>query len=232
MNVAIIPARGGSKRIPRKNIKHFNGKPIIAYSIEAALQSGCFDRVIVSTDDSEIAEVAKQYGAEVPFKRPANIADDYATTLMVIEHALNVLALDGVQYQHCCCIYATAPFVTAKQLKQGLQQMQQRQADYLFPVCEFPAPIQRAIRLDDNANVAMFAPEHLNTRSQDLSAAYYDTGQFYWGTVAAYLSSKPIYSEKASGLVLPKGCVVDIDTPEDWLLAEALFSFYQQRSMS
>lgn len=230
MNVAIIPARGGSKRIPRKNVKLFHGKPIIAYSIEAALESGCFERVIVSTDDSEIAKVARAYGAEVPFMRPKEIADDYSTTLMVIEHALAALALDSVEYQNCCCIYATAPFVTAKQLTQGLQLMQQRQADYLFPVCEFAAPIQRAINLDENAGVTMFSPEHLNSRSQDLTAAYYDTGQFYWGSVSAYLASKPIYSEKASGLVLPKGSVVDIDTPQDWLLAEALFSFYQQRS--
>jgi len=229
MNIAIIPARGGSKRIPGKNVKPFNGKPIIAYSIEAALKSGCFDRVIVSTDDEGIALVAKEYGAEVPFMRPADIADDYSTTLMVIEHALKALLARGESYDDCCCIYATAPFVTAVQLREGLQQMKQRQADYLFPVCEYPSPIQRAISLDDSFNVTMFAPENLNTRSQDLTRAYYDTGQFYWGKVSAFLGSKPIYSDKASGLVLPKGSVVDIDTHEDWSLAEALFEFYQKR---
>jgi len=229
MNIAIIPARGGSKRIPGKNIKPFNGKPIIAYSIEAALKSGCFDRVIVSTDDEDIALVAKEYGAEVPFMRPADIADDYATTLMVIEHALKALLARGETCDYCCCIYATAPFVTALQLREGLQQMKQRQADYLFPVCEFPSAIQRAISLDDAFNVTMFMPENLNTRTQDLTQAYYDTGQFYWGKVSAFLESKPIYSDKASGLILPKGSVVDIDTHEDWSLAEALFEFYQKR---
>ncbi|WP_394146876.1 pseudaminic acid cytidylyltransferase [Shewanella atlantica] len=229
MNIAIIPARGGSKRIPGKNIKPFNGKPIIAYSIEAAINSGCFDRVIVSTDSEEIARVAKKYGAEVPFMRPADIADDHATTLMVIEHAIKAMLEREEQYDYCCCIYATAPFVTAIQLREGLQQIKQRQADYLFPVCEYPSPIQRAISLDESLKISMFAPENLNTRSQDLKPAYYDTGQFYWGIVSAFLASKPIYSDKASGLVLPKGSVVDIDTHEDWSLAEALFEFYQNR---
>lgn len=229
MNIAIIPARGGSKRIPAKNIKLFNGKPIMAYSIEAAIKSGCFERVIVSTDSEEIAQIAREYGAEVPFMRPTDIADDHATTLMVIEHALKALNTQGLEYEHCCCIYATAPFVTASQLKEGLEQMKTRQAEYLFPVCEYPSPIQRAIHLDDSCKVEMFAPENLNTRSQDLTNAFYDTGQFYWGKVAAFLASKPIYCKEASGLVLPKGSVVDIDTHDDWLLAEALYEFYQNR---
>lgn len=229
MNVAIIPARGGSKRIPGKNIKLFNGKPIIAYSIQAAISSGCFDRVIVSTDSEEIALIAREYGAEVPFMRPSEIADDYATTLMVIEHGLETLISHGHAYDKCCCIYATAPFVTASQLKEGLLQMEASQADYLFPVCEFPSVIQRAISLDKFQKVSMFSPENLNSRSQDLTLAYYDVGQFYWGKVTAFLTSKPIYCNEASGMILPKGSVVDIDTAEDWRLAEDLFEFYRNR---
>ncbi|MDO6763949.1 pseudaminic acid cytidylyltransferase [Agarivorans sp. 1_MG-2023] len=227
--VAIIPARGGSKRIPRKNIKLFNGRPIIAYSIESALQSQCFDRVIVSTDDSEIADIAKQFGAEVPFVRPAHIANDYATTLEVIHHAISTLVVIDSDITEVCCIYATAPFVTPSQLLAGKQVLKQKDADYLFPVAAYPAPIQRALRLDTNGFVSMMELEHLNSRSQDLNEGFYDTGQYYWGKASAYLSNTPIYSEKSLGLVVPKNSCVDIDDMQDWALAEFLYNYRQQQ---
>ncbi len=227
MNIAIIPARGGSKRIPRKNIKLFHGKPIIAYTIEAALKSGCFDKVIVSTDDQEIADVARQYGALVPFMRPDDISDDYATTADVILHALNWFELQGEQIDYVCCLYATAPFIRASDIKNTYQLLvNSSSASFCFPVCEFPFPIQRGVKIDDNGRVAMFQPQHLNTRSQDLEKAYHDVGQFYWGKPEAYRQKIPTFSEHAIAYPIPRKRVVDLDTPEDWefalLLAKAL----------
>lgn len=227
MNIAIIPARGGSKRIPRKNIKEFHGKPMIAYSIEAALESNCFDKVIVSTDDSEIAEVAIKYGAEVPFMRPDNIADDYATTLDVIKHAIGFTEQQGWVVENVCCIYATAPFLTPEFIKKGLQELTKSTIDYAFSATSFPFPIQRAIRLNAQERVEMLQPEHLNTRSQDLEEAYHDAGQFYWGTASAFLNGKPFFSPQSKAILLPRKRVQDIDTPEDWELAEALYKALQ-----
>jgi pseudaminic acid cytidylyltransferase len=222
VNIAIIPARGGSKRIPRKNIKEFCGKPMIAYSIEAALASKCFDRVIVSTDDNEIAKVAIEYGAEVPFLRPANISDDYATTLDVISHAINELNLPD--HNTICCIYATAPFLTSKDLNQAFRVISDETLDYVFSATEFSFPIQRAIKLDDNGYVDMFFKEHLNTRSQDLEKSYHDAGQFYFGTCLAFRNSKPVFvSSKSKVHILPSYRVQDIDTGDDWIKAELLF---------
>lgn len=227
MNIAIIPARGGSKRIPRKNIKEFHGKPMIAYSIEAALNSGCFDKVIVSTDDAEIAEVAMKYGAEVPFIRPDNIADDYATTLDVIKHAIEFTEQQGWGVKNVCCIYATAPFLTPEFIKKGLQELTKNTINYAFSATSFPFPIQRAIRLNAQERVEMLQPEHLNTRSQDLEEAYHDAGQFYWGTATAFLNGKPFFSPQSKAILLPRKRVQDIDTPEDWELAEALYKALQ-----
>lgn len=227
MNIAIIPARGGSKRIPRKNIKEFHGKPMIAYSIEAALESNCFDKVIVSTDDSEIAEIAIKYGAEVPFMRPDNIADDYATTLDVIKHAIEFTEQQGWGVENVCCIYATAPFLTPEFIKKGLQELTKSTIDYAFSATSFPFPIQRAIRLNAQERVGMLQPEHLNTRSQDLEEAYHDAGQFYWGTAIAFLNGKSFFSPQSKAILLPRKRVQDIDTPEDWELAEALYKALQ-----
>lgn len=228
MKLCVIPARGGSKRIPRKNIKEFNGKPMIAYSIEAALQSGYFDKVIVSTDDEEIAEVAKAYGAEVPFMRPAELANDYAGTLPVIKHAVEWFEENSTRPGHICCLYATAPFVQPKAIQQAYQQLLATQADYCFSVTSFAFPIQRAIKITDQQRVEMFYPEHFDTRSQDLEEAYHDAGQFYWGSVDAFKQMKPLFSQSASPFVLPRYLVQDIDTPEDWIRAELMYQVLRQ----
>ncbi|KGJ97010.1 pseudaminic acid cytidylyltransferase [Colwellia psychrerythraea] len=222
MNIAIIPARGGSKRIPRKNIKDFCGKPMIAYSIEAAKKSGCFERIIVSTDDSEIASVAKQYGAEVPFTRPDNISDDYASTLDVIAHAITELNLP--KNTKICCIYATAPLISSDKLSEGLAIFNASRLDYVFSATEFSYPIQRAFKLSTNGHVEMFQPEHFNSRSQDLEQAYHDAGQFYWGSVSSFLLKTPIFGDTSKPIILPITQVKDIDTPDDWRLAEMLFN--------
>lgn len=227
--VAIIPARSGSKRIPRKNIKEFCGKPMIAWSIEAALESGCFDRVIVSTDDEEIATVARQHGAETPFIRPAKLSDDYTGTIPVIRHAVEWLADNGCAVSQACCIYATAPFVCPEDLKRGQQLLESEACSYAFSVTSYAFPIQRAIRITGGGRVAMFNPEHFGTRSQDLEEAWHDAGQFYWGTAQAWTQERPIFSEDAAPVTLPRHRVQDIDTPEDWVRAEWLFKAMQEQ---
>lgn len=228
MKLAVIPARGGSKRIPRKNIRPFYGKPMIAWSIEAALFSGCFDRVIVSTDDPEIADVARQFGAEVPFMRPAELADDHTPTIPVINHAVNWVQSQGEIPAKVCCIYATAPMLDAEDLRQGLALLNAHQCDYVFPVSIYPFPIQRAVRITADGRVEMFNPGHFGTRSQDLEPAYHDAGQFYWGQANAWLSSRPIFSPVAVPLILPGHRVQDIDTPDDWQRAELMFRYLRQ----
>lgn len=223
MNVAVIPARGGSKRIPRKNIKEFCGKPMIAWSIEAALESGCFSRVLVSTDDAEIAEVARKFGAEVPFLRPAELSDDHTGTIPVIRHAVEWVANEGERPEYACCIYATAPFVTPADLKRGLDLIKKAGCSYAFSVTSYPFPIQRAIRIDGNGRVGMFDPAQFTTRSQDLEEAFHDAGQFYWGSAEAWIAEEKIFSEKAVPVLLPRHQVQDIDTLEDWHRAELMF---------
>ena len=223
MKLAVIPARGGSKRIPRKNIKPFCGKPMIAWSIEAALQSRCFDQIIVSTDDAEIADVARQHGADVPFMRPAKLSDDHAGTVPVIRHAIEWFTQQGQSVEQVCCLYATAPFVTAEDLNRGMQVLQGGDCDYAFSVTSYAFPIQRAIRINGQGRVEMFNPEHFNTRSQDLEEAFHDAGQFYWGRADAWLQGKQIFSPDALPVLLPRHRVQDIDTPEDWARAEWLF---------
>ena len=224
MKVAIIPARGGSKRIPRKNIKEFFGKPMIAWSIEAALKSNCFDRVIVSTDDKEIANIAEDYGAEVPFIRPAELSDDHAGTIPVIKQAIQWLNDYSQPPSLVCCLYATAPFVRVTDIIKGLGQLEQKKASYAFAVTSYAFPIQRAIKINDTDNIEMFTPEHFQTRSQDLEEAYHDAGQFYWGKKDAFLEAKPFFDENSVIVKLPRDRVQDIDTPEDWDFAEKLYS--------
>jgi len=223
MNVAMIPARGGSKRIPRKNIKAFHGKPIIAYSIEAAINSGLFDEVIVSTDDQEIAAVAENYGAKVPFFRPDELSDDFATTVDVIKHTLDWYAEQSIDVSNICCIYATAPFIKQAALVEGYQAITQHGYQYAFAATEFSFPIQRAIKVAENGAVSMFHSEHLNTRSQDLEKAYHDVGQFYWGHASAFIDGLPLYSPDAYAVIIPDSDARDIDTPNDWAFAESLY---------
>ncbi len=228
MRLAVIPARGGSKRIPRKNIKPFCGKPMIAWSIEAALDSGCFDRIIVSTDDPEIAEVARAHGAEVPFMRPPELSDDYTGTIPVVAHAVDWMGQQVGPVQFACCLYATAPFVQSQDLQQGFELLQQSGAQYSFTVTNFAAPIQRSFRITDQQRIEMFNPAQFNTRSQDLEDAYHDAGQFYWGRAQAWLTATPMYSEFATPLVLPRYRVQDVDTQDDWIRAELMFEIFNQ----
>lgn len=223
MNVCIIPARGGSKRIPRKNIRKFCGKPMIAWSIEAAIYSKCFDRIIVSTDDYEIADVSEKCGAEVPFMRPPELADDYASTTAVIAHAVQWQNDHNAAPDNVCCIYATAPFVQAKDINRGLDLLLSSKADFAFSVTGYDFPIQRAVRITRDEQVEMFQPEHFNTRSQDLEEAWHDAGQFYWGSASAWLQGKAIFGSKSKAVFLPRYRAQDIDTPEDWKRAEQLF---------
>lgn len=227
MSIAVIPARGGSKRIPRKNIKTFCGKPMIAWSIEAAIASDCFEEVIVSTDDEEIAEVARECGAWVPFKRPERLSGDYTGTTDVIKHAVEWLAAHGYYAQNLCCLYATAPFIRAEDLRRGKNLIEASLADYVFSATTYAFPIQRALKVDKDGRISMFQPEHFNTRSQDLTDAWHDAGQFYWGVRDAWLERRPIFSSSARLIELPRHRVQDIDTPEDWARAEWLFKAMQ-----
>jgi len=228
MIVAIIPARGGSKRIPRKNIKPFCGKPMIAWAIEAAKEAKCFEDIIVSTDDDEIAAVAKAYGAMVPFKRPDNLSDDHTGTIPVIKHAVEWYNEYIKPLDYACCIYATAPFLRPSDLKQGLTSAQNNDIDYAFSVTSYAFPIQRALRLSEDSRVSMFQPQYFNSRSQDLEEAWHDAGQFYWGRADAWISEKPLFSERSAAIALPRHRVQDIDTPEDWTRAEWLFKAIQE----
>jgi len=223
MRLCVIPARGGSKRIPRKNIKSFCGQAMIGYSIKAAIDSQCFDQVIVSTDDAEIAEVAKSFGASVPFMRPDELANDYANTIPVVKHAIEWFD-DQVQApSEVCCLYATVPFVRASTIRKAYEQMQSTQADYCFTATSFAFPIQRAIKVTAENRVEMFYPEYLETRSQDLEESYHDAGQFYWGKAEAFKQQRSIFSKSATPYILPRYLVQDIDTLEDWEKAELMY---------
>ncbi len=223
MKLAIIPARGGSKRIPKKNIRDFAGKPMIAHAIETAFASGCFDDVLVSTDCDEIAQIAKQYGAKVPFKRPNELADDFATTLDVMAHAALWCQSNYHDVSHLCCIYATSPLLKPDFLQQAQQLLEQHQSDYVFAACEYDFAIQRGFTLSNSGQVAMMYPEHMLTRSQDLTPAYHDAGQFYFAPIASFLEKRPIFSAASTPLVLPRRYCQDIDTEEDWQFARLLF---------
>jgi pseudaminic acid cytidylyltransferase len=223
MRIAIIPARGGSKRIPRKNIKEFCGKPMIAWSIEAAKESNCFDRIICSTDDEEIANIVKEFGAEAPFLRPAELSDDYTGTGPVVAHAIKQLQNSDNKIDFVCCIYATAPFIQAVDLNKSFEQLEKEDAYYCFSVTSYPFPIQRSIRITKENRSEMFHPEMFNMRSQDLKEAYHDAGQFYWGKTQAWLEMKQMFSVSSIPYVLSRYYVQDIDTEEDWYQAELMF---------
>jgi len=228
MKIAVIPARGGSKRIPRKNIRPFAGKPMIGYAIEAALASGQFDRVVVSTDDDEIAEVAAAHGAELPFRRPAELADDHTPTVPVIQHAIEACMGLGWDLTHTCCIYPGVPLVDAADIAAAFDLLEREGGEgFVFPVAEFPSPIQRALRRDADNKVAPFDPQYVNTRTQDLEPCYFDAGQFYWGSAGAWLAGLPVHAN-AWTIVLPQWRVVDIDTPEDWERAEILYRAFRR----
>jgi len=223
VKIAVIPARGGSKRIPRKNIRPFCGRPIISYSIDAARQSGLFDEIVVSTDDEEIATVSRQLGATTPFVRPREIADDFTGTNAVVKHAVTWFLERGNQISHACCIYATAPLIQPRYLREGHDALTRSDAAFAFSVTSYAFPIQRAVRITTSGRVDPFHPEHRATRSQDLEPAYHDAGQFYWGTAAAFRDDVPLFSERSIGIVLPRKYVQDIDTREDWEQAEYMF---------
>lgn len=218
-SVAIITARGGSKRIPRKNIKDFLGKPIIAYSVCAALEAGCFDEVMVSTDDEEIAEVARKSGALVPFFRSAEMSNDFATTADVILEVLADYRKLGRDFELACCLYPTAPFISADKLRSGYHTLIEHDADSAFPVVRFGYPIQRAIKIE-NDFLQMIWPENMTARSQDLMPAYHDAGQFYWLNVERFAQSRQIFSARTVPIIVPESEVQDIDTEEDWKIAE------------
>jgi pseudaminic acid cytidylyltransferase len=230
MRLAVIPARGGSKRIPRKNIKPFNGKPIIGYAIAAAIASESFDRVIVSTDDEEIAQVARVFGAEVPFMRPLELSDDHTSTLSVIAHAITTYQSADWDMGEVCCIYPCVPFISTQDLRAALEQLTSSCAQYVFPVTVFPASIQRALRRLPNGSVKPFYPEFTETRTQDLETGYFDVGQFYWGKTSAWLNGLSLHLNGHT-LEIPEWRVVDIDTPEDWERAELLYATLTEKGL-
>ena len=221
-NLCIIPARGGSKRIPRKNIKPFMGKPIIAYSIEAALESGLFDEVMVSTDDEEMADIAKQYGASVPFFRSAETANDYATTVDVLLEVINCYKERGKEFDFVCCLYSTAPFVTSQKLKTAYTEMIEGDYDSTYTIVEYSYPIQRSLKVCDG-KVSMRWPEYAKSRSQDLEKSYHDAGQFYFTSTKQLIDRKALKGDNTKGFILSELDVQDLDTMTDWKLAELKF---------
>lgn len=227
-NLCIIPARGGSKRIPRKNIKSFMGKPIIAYSIEAALNSALFEKVMVSTDDKEIAEIGKSYGADVPFMRSEKTADDFATTVDVIREVLKEYKELGAEFDHICCLYPTAPFVTEAKLIQAYEKLFREKLDAVFPVVPFGYPIQRSLKLDNSNKLHFFFPEFETSRSQDLEKAYHDAGQFYFISTKNFIKTNSIIAENTGGIKLSEIEAQDVDTETDWKLAELKYEILQR----
>jgi len=231
MRLAVIPARGGSKRIPRKNIRPFAGKPMIGHAIAAAQSSGLFDRIIVSTDDAEIASIAVSMGAQIPFMRPADLADDHTPTVPVVAHAIESCKALGWLAQEVCCIYPGVPLLQAADLVAALDLLKQSHNAYAFPVIAFPSPIQRALRRSSDGASFPYYPEHAGTRTQDLEPAYHDAGQFYWGHAQAWLDGLALHTH-CSTLVIPQWRAVDIDTPEDWERAEVLYQALASRAQS
>ncbi len=224
--IAIIPARGGSKRIPKKNIKEFCGQPIIAYSIKVALECDLFDHVIVSTDNEEIAEVAKKYGAEVPFERPAFLSDDLTGTDAVIKHALIWFNENKGKVDYACCLSATAPFMQTKYILKGWEVLLEKKVEFVFSVTSFPFSVFRSLKINSDDTVEMYYPEYYDTRSQDLPEAYHDAGQFYWGQTDAFINDLSVFSDHSIPVILPRYLVQDIDTCEDWLNAELMYKAF------
>lgn len=230
MKIAVIPARGGSKRIPRKNIKPFHGRPMIAYAIDAAKNTGLFEHIIVTTDDAEIAEIANSCGAEIPFMRPAELSDDFTPTVPVIAHATKACIDLGWTVKQVCCIYPGVPLLMAREIHTGYELLQQMESGYAFPVTAFPSAIQRAFRRTDDGSVEPFYPAYASTRTQDLEQAYFDVGQFYWGHTNAWLESLNIHLNGRT-FVIPEWKVVDIDTPSDWERAELLYGAFVNKEL-
>jgi pseudaminic acid cytidylyltransferase len=223
MNVAVIPARGGSKRIPRKNIKEFCGKPMIEWPIEVAKQSKLFDRIIVSTDDEEIAVVAKSCCAEVPFMRPVKLSNDYAGTTEVIAHAVSWMYEQDWKPEAVCCIYATSVFLTKDDLLKGFDALNTGKWQYSFSATDFEYPIFRSFKAHPDGGVEMFFPEHFESRSQDLPEAFHDAAQFYWGKPEAWLKELELFDKHSYPVKIPHWRVQDIDTGDDWKRAVILF---------
>ena len=229
MNIAIIPARGGSKRIPQKNIKDFNGKPIIAYSIEKAIESGLFETVIVSTDDEEIAKVAESYGAEIPFLRPKEISDDFTGINPVISHALSNYDTNG--YEYACCIFATSPLLLTDDLQESFGLISSNVYKFIFSATDFPHPIERSFKEKiSGKGLEMMFPEKYMTRSQDLDAWMHDAGQFYWGKIESWIEESMNFDENSFYYKLPMWRVQDIDTLEDWKRAEVISKLIKKQS--
>ena len=226
MRIAIIPARGGSKRIPKKNIKEFFGKPIMVWSIEAAKKCKLFDRIIVSTDNHEIASIAKQHGADVPFMRPKHLADDYTGTNAVVKDVIQNIHKNGEQVSYVCCIYATAPFISSEYLIKAYQDLITQNKSYAFSVTTFSFPVERSFVINQSNEIENLFPDMTLSRSQDLQEVYHDAGQFYWGLADALLNDVPIFSKHSIPIILPRYLVQDIDTIEDWKRAELMFESY------
>lgn len=223
-SVIIIPARGGSKRIAGKNIRNFAGKPMIAYAIQAALDAKVADRVIVSTESEEIARIARQWGAEVPFIRPLELADDQTPTSPVILHAIDELEKNDYSADYICCLYATTPFVQPHQIKCGLQMVTSGTAMSTCTVARFPSSIWRGLRLNNEDCLEAIWPEHRPARSQDLPESYYDAGQFYWAKTANYRQTRSFLGKGCKPIILPRYLAIDLDTLEDWYTAELIFT--------
>lgn len=222
MRIAVIPARGGSKRIPRKNIKPFYGVPIIARTIDSVLESGLFERVLVSTDDVEIAAIARKAGAETPFTRPPNLADDLTPTVPVIAHAVQTCNEMGWDVSYACCIYPCVPLLSSKDIGDAFELAVVSNADFVYPVTDYVHPIQRAMRRLPSGQMAFFSPEYEMTRTQDLEKSFHDAGQFYWGKASAWLANKKMHTA-GIGFPIPSWRVVDIDSEDDWHRAELIF---------
>ncbi len=226
MNLCVIPARGGSKRIPRKNIADFCGKPMISYAIEAAKNAELFEHIVVSTEDEEIAEVAQRFGAETPFRRELELADDNTPTAPVVASAISTCRSFGWHADFVCCIYPCVPLLQTDHIRAGFELLKESQRDYCFPIIEFPSKIQRALKRTKDGALSPFYPEYQLTRTQDLESAFYDAGQFYWGTGSAWLTEKNIHSSGV-GLTIPHWQAIDIDTNEDWDRAELLYKTFR-----
>lgn len=223
MKICVIPARGGSKRIPRKNIRLFCGEPMISWSIKAAISSNIFDKIIVSTDDKEISKISQKYGAEIPFLRPKSLSDDFTGTIPVIKHTINWVNKNINRVEYVCCLYATAPFVEPSYLIEGYDKLINNDVNYTFSVTSFPFPIQRAIKISKLNRVEMLNPENFNKRSQDLEETFHDAGQFYWGKASSWINEDIFFAEHSCPIIIPRYKVQDIDNEEDWIRAEKMF---------
>ena len=230
MSLCVIPARGGSKRIPKKNIKLFFGRPMISWSISVAIDSNCFDHIIVSTDCEETANIAEREGAEIIFKRPKSLSNDIVGTVPVIAHAIKEAEKVWNTFEYVCCLYATAPFARPGDIINASQLIKKTNVNYSFPITTFPFPVQRGVWIRDDGSIEMFQPEHALTRSQDLKEGYHDAGQFYWGRKEAWVTGRSILASGAHPIIIPRERVQDIDTLEDWEHAELLFSFLNRKN--